>query len=637
MMRGLSITALLLLAAVSAVGGIAPAPTAPSAWEFSGVSRVVAVGDLHGSPDKLVDLLDGAGMVDTDLRWTGGTDHLVVAGDILDRGAGDRQLLELLMRLEGESEAAGGRIHVLLGNHEAMNLMRDTRDVNPVSYESFAADETKGERRAAWNDFSRIGASEQDLSERNSEFNRRFPRGFFARQRMFEPDGRYGRWLMGLPTIVKINAVVYVHGGLTDDMAELGIEGINRGVRNALERHLEARAALERRQIVARTMSLGELREEIDRVLEQPVVETEVRLAAEAFIGTQDDPLLTGGGPLWYRGLSKEDERIERRRLDRALDLIGARAMVVAHSFTGGNRITSRFHGRLFRLDHGIVASDRPLALVVEQGEALVLDPRTHRKTRPIRELPPGGISARVAQVIPDEEQELFLSRAEVVDSRELGRGSTRPRLVRLELGGTSRRGIFKSVDERQAAESPGGADRFQHEIAAYRVDRMLGLGMVPVTVPRELDGERGSLQAWVDEAVDQAEASFYNLSLWEAETVRSQLARCRVFDALIGNHLREPTDILSQVRGSNIYLIDHSKAFSTATDLPAGADEGLEVTPRLATALSALDGPALAAALGGLLTDAQLDALLERKERILRLHAMAAGADATSERTGQR
>ncbi|MCZ6507832.1 MAG: metallophosphoesterase, partial [Acidobacteria bacterium] len=60
----------------------------PSTWDWDDVSRVVAIGDLHGSHRKLVKLLIGAGLVDSDLTWSGGEDHLVITGDFIDRGVG---------------------------------------------------------------------------------------------------------------------------------------------------------------------------------------------------------------------------------------------------------------------------------------------------------------------------------------------------------------------------------------------------------------------------------------------------------------------------------------------------------------------------------------------------------------------
>ena len=127
-------------------------------------------------------------------------------------------------------------------------------------------------------------------------------------------------------------------------------------------------------------------------------------------------------------------------------------------------------------------------------------------------------------------------------------------------------------------------------------------------------------------------EANAYNLSLWETDAAQVQLARSRVFDLLIGNHDRQPTDILSPVRGASIYLIDHSKAFSTEGELPASAGGEISVTSSLAASLATLDRDSVAAELGDLLSDVQLEALLARRDEILRVISRAAGAvDAVS------
>lgn len=620
--------AIVLLLSATAIAWAAselPPASSEAPWSWSGVPRAVALGDLHGSYDKLVRLLQGTGLVDAELRWSAGTDHLVVAGDFLDRGVGDRAVMDLLLRLETESEKAGGRVHVLLGNHEVMNLLRDTRKVNPVSYRDFADDETASERRAAWTEWARAGSATSGLAELGADFNNRFPRGFFARQRLFSAEGYYGRWLLGLPAIIKIDGVVYLHGGLTEEAAELGIDGINRRVASALTRHLKARRVLEQEGIVRQEMRLREVREVAEELLEQPVALADVREAARVLVETADDPLLGGHGPLWYRGSSLEDERIERRMLERSLDLVGARAMVVAHSYTGGNRITSRFHGRLFRLDHGILQSQRPLALVVEGDEALVLDPLTRSKIRPTRELPPGGVVVRETPAISDSELERFLSEAQVIGSRDLGRGSTHPRLLRLMWKGDERRGLHKTVEVLDPSGGRG-ADRYQHEVAAYLVDRMLSLGMVPVTVLRAVDGAPGSLQLWVEEAVDRETTVDYRLALWDGEAIGDQLVRSAVFDALIGNHQRLPSDVLTLVSGKNVYLIDHSTAFSTRWELPTRTGPPLAVPPDFALALRELDRGALVGELGELLSESQIDALLERRDRILQLAPAAAG-----------
>ncbi|MCW8846185.1 MAG: metallophosphoesterase, partial [Gammaproteobacteria bacterium] len=104
-----------------AVSTIARAET----YRYAGVERLVAVGDAHGAYDRFSRLLLETGIVDENLQWTGGKTHFVDLGDFLDRGPGSRKIMDLLMRLQTQAEKSGGRVHVLLGNHELMNLTGD--------------------------------------------------------------------------------------------------------------------------------------------------------------------------------------------------------------------------------------------------------------------------------------------------------------------------------------------------------------------------------------------------------------------------------------------------------------------------------------------------------------------------------
>jgi hypothetical protein len=115
-------------------------------WQFSGVNRIVAVGDIHGAYDAVVATLQEADVIDDNLAWNGGNTHLVLTGDLLDRGPGSRQVMDLVMSLEKEAVRTGGQVHQLLGNHEVMNLIGDVRYVSDPEYAAFSEDESAQER-----------------------------------------------------------------------------------------------------------------------------------------------------------------------------------------------------------------------------------------------------------------------------------------------------------------------------------------------------------------------------------------------------------------------------------------------------------------------------------------------------------
>ena len=76
-------------------------------------------------------MLSVTGLVDGNLAWSGGDSVLVQTGDLLDWGSGVQQVLDLMMRLQGEARAAGGEVIVLLGDHEVLNILGELRDVSP--------------------------------------------------------------------------------------------------------------------------------------------------------------------------------------------------------------------------------------------------------------------------------------------------------------------------------------------------------------------------------------------------------------------------------------------------------------------------------------------------------------------------
>jgi hypothetical protein len=174
---------------------------------FSGVERVVAVGDVHGDADALKEVLRLAGLLDEKGRWSGGKAHLVQTGDVPDRGDHTREAFELLMRLEGEALAAGGRVHALLGNHEVMNMLGDLRYVTPGELASFA---------------------DQGTDEPGT------PRGLAGHREAYGLAGRYGRWLRKHPAVVRINDTLFVHGGVAPAVPAKTLAELNRWVRQDL-------------------------------------------------------------------------------------------------------------------------------------------------------------------------------------------------------------------------------------------------------------------------------------------------------------------------------------------------------------------------------------------------------------------
>src|SRR5688500_12268013 len=133
------------------------APVSPVVAQ--GAPRLVAIGDIHGEFDGFKRILQAAGLADASGRWTGGRTQLIQTGDYTDRGTGTRAVLDLLMQLESQALSAGGRAFVLLGNHELMNLIGDTRDVTREIFATFADANSEKKRHDAWEQYAKLGAA----------------------------------------------------------------------------------------------------------------------------------------------------------------------------------------------------------------------------------------------------------------------------------------------------------------------------------------------------------------------------------------------------------------------------------------------------------------------------------------------
>ncbi len=225
-----------------------------------------------------------------------------------------------------------------------------------------------------------------------------------------------------------------------------------------------------------------------------------------------------------------------------------------------------------------------------------------------------------VSAGMSDPELEQFLTSAAIVAEEEVGKGVTGIRRLTLQHGETELRASFKTVDELTGLRMGGTglaelnqADCFHYDIAAYLLDRMLGLNMVPVTVYRELDGEPGSLTFWIEDAIDETERKRLELPPMGDKAGRL------VFDLLIFNEDRNTGNILYTVTDGRMYLIDHSRSFRTYTGRPRSLKKTKIVIPDdLRERLEALEPDRIRAVLQPWLQEVQIRALLQRRERLL-------------------
>ncbi len=607
----------LLLLALVPTGAVAEG----SQWEWEGVSRVIALGDVHGSYDKMVTLLEGTKLVDEQLAWKGGDQHLVFCGDLTDRGSNDRYVLDLARRLQAEAEAAGGRVHVVLGNHDVMNLTRDRRYWNADLTEEFAADENEEERREALKRF-RSGASSQTPHDKGA-FDEQFPPGYFARARAFELDGEYGSWLIQQPTVVKVNGVLFLHGGLTESVAALGLDEINRQVIDNIRTFLSLADELgsevpfpgDLGMIMRTAQELG------DRGGRGAKGET-----AEALLEAHEGLAFAPAGPVWDRRTSVENERLLSDRVEAVLASLDARAIMMGHTVTRSGKISTRFDGRVYRADVGMGYGRPPLAAVIQGEKLLVFNPAQGTLEMAYVEPPQGEGWPAGEEDLSDQQLERFLQKASVksMEPFEIAPDLT-VLILELERKDMTLRAVFGDAQESvEQAEADGRTTRrrYQNQVAAYRLDRQFGLNMVPVTVFRKVDGRNGVVQIWIQSAWDLDQILEYGLTAAQLSDMETEIAKARAFSSLIG--MEDPRDrehigAMIVPASRKVMLGDNGKSFTESPGLGAFLEDGCGlVGDSFLHALSTLELGKLNKDLGDLLSKRQIEAILARRDGIL-------------------
>jgi hypothetical protein len=264
----------------------------------------------------------------------------VQLGDIPARGPQTRQAFDLIMQLEREADDAGGKVHAIIGNHDAGVIYGDLRNTLPEEYGAFRTGESEARLLKALNDElesrrqgGRLPANAADVEAVKKLWLAEHLPGFVEHRETFSPSGHYGSWIRRNNAIIRINDTLFVHGGISPKYALRSRSDINQQVR------------------------------------------AELANPEQLLPGTVTDPQ----GPMRYRGLVEEAGPGLESHLRRLLRSWGAQRIVVGHTVTR-SVILPLFDGRVVDIDIGLSRfyGRPPTCLVLERGGAHVL----HRGTR---------------------------------------------------------------------------------------------------------------------------------------------------------------------------------------------------------------------------------------------------------------
>lgn len=164
-------------------------------------SKLIAVSDIEGNFEKFYKLLNANKVIDKNYNWIFGNGHLVIVGDLVDRGDHVTQCQWLVYKLEEEALKAGGKVEYLLGNHDRMILSGDDRYISD-KYQPI---------------YKKLNVKASELYSAATEF---------------------GKWMRNKNAVARIGSIIFVHGGLSYELLEkdLTVDEINSIVKQEVDK-----------------------------------------------------------------------------------------------------------------------------------------------------------------------------------------------------------------------------------------------------------------------------------------------------------------------------------------------------------------------------------------------------------------
>ncbi len=283
---------------------------------YEAPEKLFATSDIEGNFNAFYSMLVGNKIMDENYRWIFGNGHLVIAGDMVDRGNNAWPCLWLLYKLEQEAEKAGGKVHYILGNHDVMNMHANLKYV-----------------KKRYIKLAKILSGKENEQE--------------AYLYLLSNTNEIAKWIASKNTIEKIGNSIYVHGGISEEVvdANLTIDNINNIVRENIRKNLT----------------------------NYPEENEYNNLVFSRF------------GPLWYRGLVKDQDehykKINVHSLNQILKFYDADRIVVGHTIVD-KEVTSDFEGKVIRIDlihPGEKFTGISQGLLIENGKYFKVNDRGER------------------------------------------------------------------------------------------------------------------------------------------------------------------------------------------------------------------------------------------------------------------
>jgi hypothetical protein len=359
--------------------------------------HIVVIGEVQGAANTVTAFLEHLDLIDSDHHWSGGDTVLIQTGDLMDGGENVRNALDLFIRLQSEAASAGGQIIVLMGNHEAMNILGELRDVNYLAYQSFVGSDSEARQKQAWEDWvalhtrraKAVGESFEVTADTEADWFAIHPPGWVEYVESMRPDGIYGAWLRSLPVAVEIDDVLFIHGGIGPEVEEKDVDAINRRAQDEIQTFDKYRAFMVDKDLCLPVSSAREMTEMINqeigylntlkeskRTTANPRVSNILQVQDLTQWGSWS--LVDDKGPLWFRGAARWPEEQLTGTMDEILTTFDVERIVTGQSDGKERLIRTRFDNRVLLTsidmdDNPYGNGGKPAALEIMDGDYFVV------------------------------------------------------------------------------------------------------------------------------------------------------------------------------------------------------------------------------------------------------------------------
>ena len=240
-----------------------------------------------------------------------------------------------------------------------------------------------------------------------------------------------------------------------------------------------------------------------------------------------------------------------------------------------------------------------------------------------VAQAPQPAVATAAPPVLSLAEQEAFLAKAKIVRTRGAEKGVTGTVRATLSDGRITHDASIQTIDEfKQRFDSNRGSefnfrDTWRYNVAAYRLDRLLDLGMIPPSIERTFDSKKGSFTWWVDDVLmDEGARLKKKIDSPNATRWNEQMWHVRLFDQLIYNVDRNLGNLLID-NDWRIWMIDHSRAFRLY-NAPKSPGNIARCDRAIFERLKTLDHATLVKTMDEYLTPSEITTLLKRRDAIV-------------------